>query len=80
MKKIFFYPLIILPFALLFYLSIIEILGSVAFMIGLIVYIILYRPAIDFFRLRSRGVEIGITNMYKSFLSIHYKYYKELYF
>jgi hypothetical protein len=80
MKNIFvYYSAIILPFAALTYLRIADYISGWWFAGLLLSYVLMYRPIIDYWRLKSKGI---IVKGYfrKVFIpSFYRKYFKALY-
>lgn len=74
MKKLFIYYL----FVLLPIFGIIMIHNSLVFCVVLSIYVLVYRPIIDYLRLKSLNID---ENFYSYFIPfyIHTKYFKKLY-
>jgi hypothetical protein len=78
MKTFVYYALIFIPLLLLLLLS--KQIGGVFLAIGLLFYAIVYRPIIDYFRLKEKQVNISFSQlMLREFFYYPKKYFKKLY-
>jgi hypothetical protein len=78
MKTFLYYLAISIPLALIYALSLNY--GRISLIIGLLIYLVVYRPIVDFYRLQSKGVDISLKDIYlKIFFYYHIKYFKKLY-
>ncbi len=72
-----YYFQILLPIPLLVSLANIS---SISFVVGLILYVLIYRPLVDGYRLLSKGI-ISKNEFFKIFIPLwRLKYFTELYF
>lgn len=78
MKTFVYYALIFIPLLLVLLLS--KQIGEVFLAIGLLFYAIVYRPIIDYFRLKEKQVNITFGQlMLREFFYYPIKYFKKLY-
>ena len=75
MSRFFFYLKAILPLGLIvyFFFQDLKVEGTIL----LLIYSFIYRPMIDYFRLREKGVLLSFVNIY--FPLVRLKYFKTLY-
>ncbi len=78
MKTLIYYAAILLPLAILFYAGYAGI-NSYAFVSGLAVYVLIYRPLIDYYRVKTKGYETGIGKLFNPFSFYHIRLFKQLY-
>lgn len=64
-----FYLLVITPILFIYFIA--KFYGSAAFVIGLITYCFIYRPFIDFYRLKALN-EIENEKLWKFFIPLYY--------
>lgn len=80
MKLLSYYLIILIPMPLLYWAA--KFIDAPTFCIGLIIYVILYRPFVDGLRLIDLGL-LKKQDLWKMFLGMpyyHLKNFKELYF
>jgi len=70
-----YYVLIFLPLIFLIYVA--YTYNNILFFILLSLYVLIYRPIIDFKRLKIKGVDINFFKLYNPI--VYLKYFKELY-
>jgi hypothetical protein len=74
MKLLAYYLQITLPIGVLLWLS--KINSPILFVAGLLIYVLIYRPIVDYFRL----LELGIVKKRTDFLKILFPYFTTKYF
>ena len=80
MKKLLVYHIVtITPIVLILALYIYEAIGTGLFALSFLVYAFVFRPIIDFQRLRQKGL-VSKEDFWKSFGFVRFKYYYQLMF
>jgi len=70
---------LVLPFLVIFLILKFDIFDKYSFIIPISFYVLIYRPLIDYYRLKSKGVAVkSILSMLNPYYTI--KYFKILYF
>lgn len=78
MKTVFYYIIIVVPLIGIFILY--QTMGRDSLLPGLLFYVVIYRPVVDYYRLKYRGVKLSFRDLYlKKFFYYHIKYFKKLY-